>query len=216
MERDVQRDVETIRKICNNTSVLPVPTYYEAFIHEWVHKTRAGSKTLPMPWQILLDDQGTRTLDLDIACKLYTPRLNYLGNFLTHVCVHGQCITEAFIIFKDDETGHVSYPLLLTDSPIYGPCIDEALNVPWINVEFRFNDDARIIHFENTTNFKDVAACCGICRGDVVSPTSSVSVNREGQTFPSEQTARYVWPRTHERALTLFRSPAGYPDRKWP
>tara|TARA_Y100000310_G_scaffold343521_1_gene451597 strand:- start:11859 stop:12497 length:639 start_codon:yes stop_codon:yes gene_type:complete len=146
-QRDVQRhDVQTICKICNHNGILIPPfNKHEVAIEAWIQETIEGRATTPMPWQILLDGQGTRTLNLEVATKLYMSGLipsyvTFAGSFLEHMWFKGENITEAFMDFMDDVT--VSYPLTITGSNE----INEVLNAPLIlsKVDFRFNEGARI------------------------------------------------------------------------
>tara|TARA_Y100000310_G_scaffold343521_1_gene451598 strand:- start:12509 stop:13168 length:660 start_codon:yes stop_codon:yes gene_type:complete len=158
-QRDVQKDVQTIREICNsseyfNSVIHPSFNQQENAIEAWVRKTYEEHAITPMPWQILLDDQGTRILNLKVATKLYMSgtvphHTVFAGNFLEHLCFEGKNITKAFIDFEDDVTGHVCYPLTVTASGE----VDEVLNAPLklSKVNFRFNGGARV-HFAKNTS----------------------------------------------------------------
>tara|TARA_Y100000310_G_scaffold343521_1_gene451595 strand:- start:9165 stop:10478 length:1314 start_codon:yes stop_codon:yes gene_type:complete len=163
-QRDVQRDVQTIREICDKTKntervVFPPLTEHETAITGWIQETRAGCSTHPMPWQILLDDQGT--LDLKVASTLYQAQVGALtltefkGSFLTHIDMWGENITKAFVIFKDHVTGDdVLYPLtVIVSHNLYGRClIDEILYVPLMapnRIDIYFNTDARLLYARN-------------------------------------------------------------------
>lgn len=150
-QKNVQRDVQTIREICSITYGRFHPlTTHQAAIEAWVQKTKACCYSPPMPWQILLDDEGT--LDLKIATELYISQrapfykqTRLKGTFLRHVCVAGKNITEASIILEDN----VSYPLHC----YMGLEINEKLNIPLMtlsHIRFCFNKDAHIDVLETT------------------------------------------------------------------